>query len=54
MLGKCNPLSQLREHDAKIQITHAEHYRESGNLFCNKYYKTMHIDNQSKQRLVIW
>ena len=33
MLGKFNPFSQLREHDAKIQITHAEHYRESDNLF---------------------
>ena len=32
MLGKCNPLSQIREHEAKIQITHAEHYRESDNL----------------------
>ena len=33
MLRKCNPLSQLREHDSKIQITHAEHYMESDNLF---------------------
>ena len=38
MLGKCNPLSKLKEHDAKMQITHAEHYRESDNLFCNKYF----------------
>ena len=35
MLGKCNPLSQLREHDVKIQNTHAEHYRESNNVFSN-------------------
>ena len=47
MLGKCNPLSQPREHDAKIQITHAEHYKESDNLFLNKSFNTMHIDNQS-------
>ena len=38
MLEKCNPLSQLREHEAKIQIIHAERYRESDNLFCNKYF----------------
>ena len=36
MLGKCNPLSQLREHDGKIQITHAEHHREPDYLFLNK------------------
>ena len=42
MLGKCNPLSQLRDHDVKIQIIHVEHYRE----WDNKYFKTMHIDNQ--------
>ena len=47
--GKCYPLDQLREHEAKIQITHAEHYWESDNLFSNKYYQTMHIDNQSIQ-----
>ena len=33
MRGKCYRLGQLREHDAKIKITHAEHYRESDNLF---------------------
>ena len=33
MLKKCNPLSKIREHDAKIQITHAEHFRESDDLF---------------------
>ena len=33
MLGKSNPLSRLREHDAKIQIVHVEHYRESDRLF---------------------
>ena len=38
MLGKCNQLSQLREQDAKMQTTHAEHYRESENLFLNKYF----------------
>ena len=38
MLGKCNPLSQLREHDAKIQITYAEHYNESDSLFLNEYF----------------
>ena len=38
MLGKCYPLSQLGKHDAKIQISHAEHYRESDNLFFNKYF----------------
>ena len=38
MFGKCNPLSQLREHDAKLQITHAEYNRESDNLFSNKYF----------------
>ena len=52
MLGNCNPLSQLRDQDDKIQITHAEHYRESDNLFFNKYFKTMHIDNQSIQRMI--
>ena len=36
MLGKCNPRSQFREQDAKIQITHAEYYREIDNLFLNK------------------
>ena len=49
---KCTPLSQLREHDAKIQITHAEHYGESDNLFLNKYFLTMHIHNQSIQRMI--
>ena len=29
VIDSINPLSQLREHDAKIQITHAEHYRGS-------------------------
>ena len=38
MLGKCNQLSQLWEHDAELQITHAEQYRESENLFLNKYF----------------
>ena len=38
MLGKCYPLSQLRQHGVKIQITHAEHYRESDNLLLNKYF----------------
>ena len=52
MLGKCNQLSQPREHDAKIQITHAELYKESDNLFLNKYFLTMHIDNQSIQRMI--
>ena len=36
MSGKYFPLSQLRKHDDKIQITHAEHYRESDNLFMNE------------------
>ena len=36
MLGKCDPLSQISEHDAQIQISHAEHYRESDNLFCEQ------------------
>ena len=36
MLGKRNPLSQLREHAAKLQISHVEHYREPDNLFLNK------------------
>ena len=43
MLGKCNPLSQRSLHDAKIQITHAEHYRESDNLFLNKHLHTQCI-----------
>ena len=38
MLGKCYQLSQLRMHDANIQITHTEHYRGSDNLFLNKNY----------------
>ena len=46
MLGKCNPLSQLREHDAKIRITHAEHYRESDNLFFKRCILTI---NQYKE-----
>ena len=33
MLGNCNPLSQLRDRDEKIQMTHAEHIRETDNLF---------------------
>ena len=43
MLGKCNPLSQLREHDEKIQITHADHYRESDNFFFNKREKGRYL-----------
>ena len=54
MLEKRNPLSQLREQDEKIQITHAEQYRESDNLFLNKSFKTMYINNQSKQRMIFW
>ena len=54
MLGKCYPLSQLREQDAKIQITHAEHYMESDNLFLNKCFYTIHIDNQSVQKIIFW
>ena len=42
MLGKCNPLSQLREHDVKIQITHVDYYRESGNLF---FFKQVILNN---------
>ena len=38
MSGKSYPLSQLRDHIAKIQITHAEHYRESDNMFLNYYF----------------
>ena len=30
--------TQLRQHDAKIQITYAEQYRQSVNLFTNKYF----------------
>ena len=52
MLGKCNPLSQLRLHETKIQITHAEHCRESDNLFLNKYFLIMNIDIRSIQRKI--
>ena len=52
MLGKCNPLSQLRVHEAKIQITHAEHYRESDNLIFNKFFLTMNIDIRSIPRMI--
>ena len=34
----CSQLSQLRKQDATIQITHAEHNRESDYLFSDKYF----------------
>ena len=51
-MGKYYQLSQLRQHDAKIQTIHAEHYRDSDNLFLNKYFYTIHIDNQPIQRTI--
>ena len=51
MLGKCYPLSQLRGHEAKMQITHAEHYRESDILFIeqvllnNAYWQSINTKN---------
>ena len=47
MLEKCNPLSQLREHDAKIQTTHAEHYKESDSLF----FEQVLLNNAYKQSI---
>ena len=38
VFGKCYPLSKAREHDRKIQVTHAERYKDSDNLFSNKYF----------------
>ena len=53
-MGKCYPVSQLRQQDAKIQITHVEHYSKSVTCLPTRTFKQCILTiNQYKNNLWI-